>query len=251
MEPTHSFFRLRGPARSLRRLGQWMLTALALPWMAYASLAFSSPMPLGEMVVKPFLAAAAEERLGTRYPRFEIEVGEPDPRLQLAPCKAMEPFVPPGAQLWGATRLGIRCTDGAAWRITVPAHVRVHGPALQLIQPIASGQAVTEADVEEVDVELSRMPIGSWLTREQLNGKVAARPLVPGVTLRQNDLKQPMTIASGDLVTIVLRGQGFSISAEGKALGAGYPGQSLRVQAVSGKILQGTVRSGRQVEVVQ
>ncbi|MDX2218628.1 MAG: flagellar basal body P-ring formation chaperone FlgA [Burkholderiales bacterium] len=251
MDALQSLTQPPAKARSLNRFSRLVLHALALPWIAYASLAFPNPLPFGETVVKPFLAAAAEERLGTRFPRFEIEVGEPDPRLQLAPCKTMEPFVPPGVQLWGATRLGIRCTDGATWRITVPAHIRVHGPALQLVQPIASGQPVTEADVEDVDVELSRMPVGSWLTREQLNGKVAARPLVPGVTLRQNDLKQPMTIASGDLVTIVLRGNGFSISGEGKALGAGYPGQSLRVQVMSGKILQGTVRSGRQVEVMQ
>jgi flagellar basal body P-ring formation protein FlgA len=233
----------------LRRLLARTLWLFALPWLAHAQLAFSAP--LGESLVKPFLAAAVEERLGSRFARFEIEVGEPDPRLQLAACKAMEPFVPPGTQLWGATRLGIRCTDGASWRITVPVQVRVHGPALQLVQPVASGQPVSEADVEEMEVELSRMPPGSWLTREQLVGKVASRPLVPGVTLRQNDLKLPVTIASGDLVTIVLRGQGFSLSAEGKALGSASIGQSLRVQAISGKILQGTARSGRQVEVLQ
>ncbi len=241
---------IRPVFRVLHRFGRVVLACLALPWLAYASLAFANP-PLGETVLKPFAAALADERLGTRFSRIEIEVGEPDSRLQLAPCKTMEPFVPPGTQLWGATRLGIRCTDGASWRITVPVHVRVQGQALQLTHPVASGQPVTDADVEEVDVELSRLPVGSWLTREHLDGKVAARPLVPGVTLRQNDLKLPISIASGDLVTIVLRGSGFSISAEGKALGSASPGQSLRVQAISGKILQGTARTGRQVEVLQ
>lgn len=246
----------------LRRLIGRLAFYVALPWLAYAQLVFaqvalapasntSAQAPDAASQMRNTLASTVEARIGSQFPRFDVEMGEIDPRLNLAPCGAMEPFVPPGAQLWGSTRLGIRCTQGAAWRITVPVNIRVWGTALQLTRAVPSGQPVSELDVEEADVELSRLPVGSWLTREQLEGKVATRALSPGTVLRQGDVRQPMTIASGDLVTIVLKGSGFSISGEGKALGAGAPGQSLRVQTASGKILQGTVRAGRQVDVSQ
>lgn len=251
MKPT--FTDSSSPSRLRRLLGR-LAFYIALPWLAYAQLVFAqAPVALapasGMQQVRNSLAGTVEARIGTQFPRFDIEVGELDPRLNLAPCQAMEPFVPPGAQLWGATRLGIRCVQGATWRVTVPVNIRVWGTALQLTRAVPAGQPVSELDVEEADVELSRLPVGSWLAREQLEGKIASRALTPGTVLRQGDVRQPMTIASGDLVTIVLRGNGFSISGEGKALGPAAPGQSLRVQAASGKILQGTVRSGRQVEV--
>src|SRR4051794_3646230 len=61
--------------------------------------------------------------------RVELSVGKPSNRLQLAPCAEMEPFVPPGARLWGRTTLGVRCVSGATWQAFLPVHVRIYGQA--------------------------------------------------------------------------------------------------------------------------
>ena len=74
----------------------------------------------------PFGAARAESEIANRVrtlleatpvpegSELEIIVGDPDPRLSLGACKTYEPFVPPGARLWGRTSLGVRCTEGKA-----------------------------------------------------------------------------------------------------------------------------------------
>ena len=45
--------------------------------------------------------------------RMQVTLGSLDSRLRLASCARVEPYVPPGTRLWGKTRLGLRCLDGA------------------------------------------------------------------------------------------------------------------------------------------
>src|SRR6185369_7269807 len=44
--------------------------------------------------------------------RIEVVVGALDPRLRLAPCDRIEPFLPAGMRLWGRSRIGLRCKEG-------------------------------------------------------------------------------------------------------------------------------------------
>ena len=44
--------------------------------------------------------------------RMQVSVGQLDARLRLTPCARVEPYLPPGARLWGRTRLGLRCLEG-------------------------------------------------------------------------------------------------------------------------------------------
>ena len=62
--------------------------------------------------------------------RMTVEVGALDSRLKLAACERVEPYLPPGTQLWGKTRLGLRCAQGAVkWNVFLPITVRAFGPA--------------------------------------------------------------------------------------------------------------------------
>lgn len=62
---------------------------------------------------------------------MEVVVGELDRRLKLAACDHVEPYLPPGTQLWGRTR----CWDCAAfrgatrWNAFLPIKVAAFGPA--------------------------------------------------------------------------------------------------------------------------
>jgi len=46
-------------------------------------------------------------------PQIEVELGELDPRLKLAPCQRIRAYLPTGANLWGRSRVGLRCEQGA------------------------------------------------------------------------------------------------------------------------------------------
>ena len=66
-----------------------------------------------------------------RAARVEVVVGQLDPRLHLAPCERIEPYLPPNVRLWGKSRIGLRCTQGrTAWNVYLPIIVKVWGRAL-------------------------------------------------------------------------------------------------------------------------
>ena len=67
--------------------------------------------------------------------------------------------------------------------------------------------------------------------------------------LRKDQFKAPAVVAQGDQVRIVNAGQGFTISTWGRALQSGAAGQVVRVQVESGRVINGTAREDRLVEV--
>ena len=72
--------------------------------------------------------------------RVEVEPGRLDPRLRLAPCERVEPHLPPGAQAWGRTRVGLRCTEGPKpWNVYLPVTVKVFAPALVAAAALPAG----------------------------------------------------------------------------------------------------------------
>jgi flagella basal body P-ring formation protein FlgA len=180
---------------------------------------------------------------------IEIAVGEPDSRLALAPCARREPFVPPGAKLWGRATLGVRCVEGADWTVYVPIEVRVFAPVQVAARPIGRGQEVGADDVRIERLDLTRMrgqPIGA---DERLDSVVTVRAVAAGEPLRRDLLRAPPVVAAGDPVRIVVDGTGFAVSTDGKALSGAGDGQAVRVATASGRILTGIARPGHVVLV--
>lgn len=182
--------------------------------------------------------------------RIEISIGATDSRLQLAPCQHAEPFLRGATRLWGRTFVGLRCAAGAHWNINVPVQVQVYGPALIALHPLPSGQSIREADVKTDEVEWTREPQSS-VVREfsQLQRRVPSRSIEAGQPIALAQLVDVPAIGQGDSVKLIGRGQGFSISTDATALASAPEGQPVRVRLESGKIVTGTARDGRIVEV--
>src|SRR5215203_3877104 len=88
--------------------------------------------------------------------RVEVVVGQLDPRLRLAPCERIEPYLPPNVRLWGKSRIGLRCKEGrTAWNVYLPIVVKVWGRALVSRAGAAAGSAVAEGDLDEAEVDLA------------------------------------------------------------------------------------------------
>jgi flagellar basal body P-ring formation protein FlgA len=181
--------------------------------------------------------------------RIDISIGAIDPRLQLPPCERSEPFLRSGTHLWGHTFVGLRCAAGAQWTISVPVQVRVYGLALVATRSLASGQPISEADVRIDEVEWTREPQGVVRELAQLQRRVPSRPIEAGQPIGLTQLSNMAAVAQGDSVKLVGRGNGFSITTDAIALAAAAEGQPVRVRLESGKILTGTARDGRVVEV--
>jgi flagella basal body P-ring formation protein FlgA len=190
-----------------------------------------------------------EQQLAASAGEIEVIVGEPDPRLALAPCARYEPFIPTGAKLWGRASLGVRCVEGANWTIYVPVEIRVHALVQVAARPIARGRPVGADDVRIERVDLTRLPGPAFGADDSVDGMVATRPLAAGEPLRRDLLRPPPIVAAGDPVKVVVDGAGFAVTIDGKALAAAGDGQAVRVSTAAGRVLTGIARPGHVVVI--
>ena len=181
--------------------------------------------------------------------RVEVEVGALDPRLKLAPCARITPYLPAGTRLWGRAQVGLRCTDGARWSVFLPVTVKVFAQALTVNQQLAHGTVLSAAHLQLLEVDIAAEPSPVIVQAQAAVGRPLARALKPGQALREADLKPRQWFAAGDTVRIVSIGNGFAISAEGQALGPGIDGQPIKVRTEGGRVVVGRATATRQVEV--
>lgn len=231
------------------------LAGVKFPLLAPALLALALPAA-GQALPESALAAAtalvrdAARPLAPRDARLEVSAGAPDPRLRLAPCARIEPFLPAGAQPWGRTRVGLRCRDGAAaWSVTVPVTVKAFAPALVGAQALAAGTVIDDTLLASAEVDWAAAPTPPFAQAGALRGRTLARPLAAGQPLLAADLRARQWFAAGDTVRIDAIGAGFTISGEGVAQSPGIEGQPVRVRTETGRIVTGQPRGERRVEV--
>jgi flagellar basal body P-ring formation protein FlgA len=182
--------------------------------------------------------------------RYSVEVGAADGRLRLAPCSHLEAYLPPGARLWGRTRVGVRCVDGVTrWNITLPVQVKAWGKAWVMRSHVPVGSTLTASDVLEQEVDWAEDNRSVLSDPSLWEGQTAARLLSTGQTLRDGMVRPTQVFQAGATVKVVAQGPGFQISSEAQALSAGIVGQTARVRMENGRVTSGTVLDVRTVEI--
>ncbi|WP_284412945.1 flagellar basal body P-ring formation chaperone FlgA [Acidovorax sp. SUPP3334] len=182
--------------------------------------------------------------------RMEVSVGALDSRLRLAPCARVEPYLPAGSRLWGRTRLGLRCVDGAtAWNVFLPVTVKAYGPAWVLTGNVASGAVLTAADATEAEVDWAAETTAIVANPESWVGMVASRQLMAGQAVRQHMVKAPTLFKAGAAVRVVAQGKGYSVTSAGQAITAGAVGETVRIRMDNGRVVAGVVSENGTVEI--
>jgi flagellar basal body P-ring formation protein FlgA len=183
--------------------------------------------------------------------RIEVQVGQLDPRLRLAPCTTVEPYIPTGARMWGKTRIGLRCIEGAKrWNISMPLTVQVFGQGVVAVGGLPAGHVLTPQDIQLQEVDLAQEPSPPLLKTADITGRTLLRPVQPGQSLRASHLKPRQWFAAGEKVKIRLIGSGFQVTASGDAMNTGWEGQSVRVRMDNGKVVIGKPVGNQEVEVL-
>lgn len=184
--------------------------------------------------------------------RVEVVVGQLDPRLHLAPCLKVEPYLPNGTRLWGKSRIGLRCTQGpSAWNVFLPITVKAWGRALVATTGALSGSTLKADDLVLAEVDLAEAMTPALVDPEQAIGRTLAQSLKPGQSLRQGHLKPRLWFSAGDTVRVIALGDGFSLEAEAQALSNGIEGQPARVRTESGRVLTGNPVGERRIELAR
>lgn len=182
--------------------------------------------------------------------RMVLVLGELDPRLHLAPCTRVEPYMPAGVRLWGKTRIGLRCLEGVTkWNVFLPITVHAYGPAWVVKSGISAGSTLLEDDAMEAEVDWSESPSPIVSKSSQWVGAMAATALSTGQALRQVSIKPAQVFQIGAQVRVLAQGLGFTITSDGQAMSVGVVGQLTQVKMENGRILSGVVVDNRTVRL--
>jgi flagella basal body P-ring formation protein FlgA len=192
-------------------------------------------------------AATAEQAKGVRV---DVKVGKLDRRLKLAPCQHIDTYLPHGLPVWGATRIGLRCTQGAKlWNVSIPIQVSVYAQATVLKSALPAGIVLEAGQLTQAEVDIAAAPGAAVPDPMLVVGRTLGRGLAAGATLRQTDLKARQFFAAGDMVRVTAVGRGWSVETQGQAVGPGIEGQNVNVRTEAGRLLSARPSGERQVEV--
>jgi len=220
---------------------------------------FAAGVPANADEAAPALAAGLVEQVRSLAldkaatpgaARVEVVVGQLDPRLHLAPCDRIEPYLPPNVRLWGRSRIGLRCKEGrTAWNVYLPVTVKVWGRALVLPAGAAAGSIIGDADLDEAEVDLAEEVTPTFLDRKLVVGRTLAQALGPGQALRQAHIKSRQWFAAGETVKLVAAGDGFALEGSAQAITNGVEGQPARARTESGHVVTGVPTGERRMEL--
>ena len=244
-------------ARPVERLVRWLLAA-GLASACLAPALGQSPAAAGAALSsldQPSLQRWLEHNEASfvtgaaPHNRIEVLIGTLDPRLHLAPCARIEPYMPAGLRLWGRSRIGVRCLEGPTrWDVSIPVTVKVWGPGWVVNSAVAEGSVLSAEMLTPTEIDLAAENVPALMDQAQWQGLVAARPLGPGQVLRASSVRPPQLFAAGAQVRITIEGQGFLVTAEGQALAPGLRGQPVRVRLDNGRIVSGLPLDERSVQ---
>ena len=195
-------------------------------------------------------AATAGSADQTKDVRVDVKVGKLDPRLKLAPCQHIDTYLPPGLPVWGATRMGLRCTQGPKlWNVSIPIQVSVYTQATVVKAALPVGTVLDASQLGQAEVDIAAAP-GAAVSDPMLAvGRTLGRAVAAGATLRQTDLKARQYFAAGETVRVNAIGPGWQVVTEAQAIGPGIEGQSVHVRTEGGRLLTARPTGDRQVEV--
>ena len=255
MEGLAVFNQLLCVARRLRAPG-WLLASV---WTGlFCSGALAQVQPAGESADATSIYANAQRWVddalassaGSLPLRMEVVVGELDRRLRLAPCAQVEPYIPPNVRLWGKSRLGLRCIQGASkWNVFLPITVKAFGPAWVVKGMVAQGATLSEDDAMAVEVDWAELNSPVVANVSDWVGQTATRTLAAGQALRQDMVRASQVFQAGVQVRVLAQGAGFEIVTSAQAVSGGIVGQSARVRMDNGRVLTGQVLDSRTVRL--
>ena len=123
------------------------------------------------------------------------------------------------------------CLFVAALLIAAPAFadpgvLRVVVPA----RDIARGETIGEADLQYGTIPANTVFTGNVTQVDQLKGMEARRMLRANEIVRTDDVRHPVVVGKGTIVTMTFEAPGVTLTATGRAMSEGGVGDTVTVQ---------------------
>jgi flagella basal body P-ring formation protein FlgA len=179
----------------------------------------------------------------------QVSFSKPDARIGSAECPTALFSNSTSNKIWGRTFVQVQCVGSNMAPFFLGIDVKIWAPVLVVKNTIQAGQAVEANDIEFKTMDLSQLKQGWVDNLAHLNNKTAARQLWPGTLLKHDHLRGHSLMKNGDLVKVMLQGNGFAIGGVAIAMGEAELGEVVRIKTSHGKILHGIARDALTVEV--
>lgn len=134
--------------------------------------------------------------------------------------------------------------------------LRISGRVHHLVSvPIAThrmrrGEVIRKGDIEMIDVRANNLRPGTIIYSDQLIGMAAKRVIRPRVPIRTSQIRRPLLVPKGSLVTILLQTSFMRLTVLGRALDEGSKGEVVRVKnSHSKQMVEATVIGPGRVSV--
>ncbi len=145
----------------------------------------------------------------------------------------------------------LRTADGEEKRLWVNADIRVYTQVVVARHPIARLRRIAEEDLSLERRNRASLSPDTFTSVQEVVGKRTRRFIQVGDPIRLSQVEVPPVVRRGDLVTITLENEVIRITARGKVMENGRPGEMIRVRNLSsGKNLFARVIDGKTVKVV-
>jgi len=126
-------------------------------------------------------------------------------------------------------------TEHEAQRMMLRGRVKFVARVPVLTRNVRKGRQISSTDLKWAEVSLRLLGDQSIETFDQIVGQAANRNLRQNQSLKPSDLRNPIMIPKGTMVTVSLKTGGLSLSGTGRALEDGSHGEVIQIMNLQSK----------------
>jgi flagellar basal body P-ring formation protein FlgA len=183
----------------------------------------------------------------------EVRLTGPDKKLLIPAGKIKAEFRPPlSGKYEGSLLLTTELeVDGHLAKVLpLRVDVEVMRPAVVTTKRIEKGEKLTTENVALLRRQSSKILPGCLQNLENVLGRTAGIPLIPGTLLKVSSLYDPPAVKRGQVVQGVVQKGNIEITVEVKAIEDGKAGELIRVEnTATHKLLRGRVLNEKMVSI--
>lgn len=197
------------------------------------------------------IADALTEALHGKLPpeeRFEVELTQKDISFHV-PEGGAASVQKVDVDVKNDTFRATVAAGGQSREVTGRIHELVQVPALHDTR--RAGDVISADDIEMIDMRRADVTATMITDAASLVGRSPRRPLAALRPLSAGDVRAPIVVKKGDLVTMTLKNAAINLTAQGKALESGAAGDPVRVMNNASKQVVDAVVTGAQSVTVR
>lgn len=139
---------------------------------------------------------------------------------------------------WGTMTIGVKCGNKTQY---LQIKVSVEGHYFVADKPISAGTIITDALIRSKLGRLDLLANSVILNKQHIINHIALRNIELDEPIRTSMLQQNWHIKAGQMVKVLINGEGYVIATKGKSLNNGALDDYISVKLNSGNIVEGIV----------